>query len=118
MSRKRAPKHRRYEAGDIVRAGKGKFRDKKTGHYVPKNWKRRIAARYYGSLNPRSRRREHAISSMQYDYGLSEEAAAKCYNQGIKNLALLAIGRLDADEFEGISDLAEAEANFYAPGRA
>ena len=96
MSRKRAPKHRRYEAGDIVRAGKGKFRDKKTGHYVPKNWKRRIAARYYGAMSLRGKH-EHAVSSIQYKYGLSEDDASSAYKNWMKSFAQHVMGTL-ADE--------------------
>jgi hypothetical protein len=109
MSRKRAHK---FLPEDVVRAGKGKFRDKKTGCFVPKNWKVRVRARYYGSLNPNSRKRQHAIATMQYAYDLSEAQASKAYNQGIKNLALLVTGELDADEFEGVSDIAEAMGAF------
>lgn len=111
MSRRRPAKHK-YQLEDIKRVGKGRFRDMKTGRFVPKDFRKRIAARYYGAMNMKGRH-EHAVSTVQFKYGLSEEDAKAAHKRSLLSSAKLALGLISSDEVEGTSDIAEEMAVHY-----
>ena len=82
MAVKKRKSRRKHDFSENVKKNKaGRLYDTETGRLVPKNWKKLIAARYYGAMTLQSTKHHRAADTIALRYNVDVDRT----REGMKN---------------------------------